>query len=92
LNLEETSQLKIYSLAPNPYEPQGKASKVATFTFNGVSKNLSVSRKEWTFTIPEGDQIEEDSSSRQLQISIDIHFEGFTPMNAFEIVDDHKIE
>lgn len=89
---DEGLRLTLLSLAPSPYEPKDKASHVATFTFNGISRNLPATRKEWTFTLPSDEEANSDRQSRTVKLTIDSHFEGFTPLNAFENGEDHVIE
>jgi hypothetical protein len=50
-----------------------------------------VAGRESTFTIPSEDA-DDDSPSRTLKLTVDSHFEGFTPLNAFENGENHRIE
>jgi hypothetical protein len=89
---DESSRVEVHSLALNPYKPIDNASKVATFTLRGSSKYPPSTTRRWTFPILEDKHANNDVPSRNLQISIDNHFEGFTPLNPFEAGEEHKIE
>ncbi|KAL9111951.1 MAG: hypothetical protein Q9187_007849, partial [Circinaria calcarea] len=83
----EEDSLVIHSLAD---DPRGKPTKVAAFTLIGGSEHLSGRGRRWTFPVPK-----EECPSRNTQsplVSIDDHFEGFTPMNSFKTSEEHKID
>lgn len=83
----DESSLIVHSLAD---DPRGKPTKVATFTFTGSSENLSGRGRRWTFPILE-DQCP-SAEGQSMRLSIDDHFEGFTPLNSFETSEEHKFE
>lgn len=85
---ESDLYIKACSLA---YDPLEKSTKVATFTIRGDPKHLC-----HTFQIPEERLPEErllDANRKlgQFKISVDDHFEGFTPLNTIE-TREHMIE
>jgi len=93
LSLEDESpRVEVHSLALSPNEPKDKAFKVATFTLKGSSKYHPSIGKRSTFPIPEEELSNNNAPSRKLIFSIDSHFEGFTPLNLFETVEEHKFE
>lgn len=71
-------------------DARGKPTKVATFTFTGSAESLSGRGRRWTFPIPE-DQCP-SAEGQSMRLSIDDHFEGFTPLNSFGSSKEHKIE
>jgi hypothetical protein len=89
--VDESSRLKVHSLAFDPYEPRATASKVATVTFRGVPRELTHDKNQWTFTIRDI-HVEDSQKPRNVQITIDSHFEGFTPLNTLHSGEAHKIE
>lgn len=86
---DDDSVIIIRSLA---YDPRDRNVKVATFTIRGTSTQLSGTSRKWDFDIPKGEYNNDDVNARDLHLSIDNHFEGFTPLNSFENSDEHKLE
>jgi hypothetical protein len=99
LGLEhEGPDLKVYSVASNPY--RNGQEKVATINFERVPSTLSggVGKDEWRFpllgSVPQvfdGDD-GENPPHRDTDVVLDTHFKGFTPLRSFQNAPDHKIE
>lgn len=75
--------IKACSLA---YDPLEKSTKVVTFTIKGDPKHLC-----HKFQIPEERLLNANRKLGQFKISVDDHFEGFTPLNTIE-TREHMIE
>jgi hypothetical protein len=86
---DKSSQVKVHSLALNPYEPRDK---VATFILEGSFKHLPSPINRWKYAIPKDEHSNNYILLRTLEIFIDSNFEGFTPLNLFESSEEHKIE
>ena len=85
----DDSSLVVHCLAD---DPRGKPTKIAAFTLAGGSTYLSGRARRWTFELPKEQQPSGKGQSDRMQISIDDHFEGFTPLNSFESSKEHKLE
>lgn len=77
------SHIKACSLA---YDPLEKSTTVATFTIRGDPKDFC-----HPFQIPEEGLPDANRKLGQFKISVDDHFEGFTPLNTIE-TREHTIE
>lgn len=77
------SHIKARSLA---YDPLEKSTKVGTFTIRGDPKNFC-----HPFQIPDEGLPDANRKLGQDKISVDDHFEGFTPLNTIESR-EHTIE
>ncbi|KAI9776530.1 MAG: hypothetical protein M1839_009511 [Geoglossum umbratile] len=86
------SRPSIKSFAPDPSRPLSLATKVATVNFEKVPDILRDKRREWVFTVPVDESIDDGMQPRQVKVIIDSHFEGFTPLNALRSVKDHKVD
>lgn len=83
------SCVQIHSLATSPYDPK---ENVATVTFSEIPPALTSERTEWKFPFMRGQGRENEFPMEKQEITIDIHFEGFTALNVSKCDEDHKIE
>lgn len=99
LGLEQEGQdLKVCSLALNPYRQEHE--KVATVSFASVPRVLSnsVGKDQWQFPLhgfdyhQVSDEDEEDTPRREAELVIDTHFKGFTPLRSFRNASDYQVE
>ncbi|KAI7970606.1 hypothetical protein EIK77_004632 [Talaromyces pinophilus] len=78
----------VLSLGLDPYVPGRNVMKVATVSFTEVPEDfLDKKRNQWSVDI-----VRENSARTKINLIVDTHFLGFTPLN--EVKDDaqHKIE
>jgi hypothetical protein len=87
----EHFELDVNSLAPDPYESGENGKRVATFTCRGISSNLPAAREQREYPLVEDKHNASSFPFRKLQVSIDTHFRGFTPLSS-STSDESKLE
>jgi hypothetical protein len=85
------SDIKVHSLADDPYY-SGK--KTATITLKDLAYVLpkTAHRNKWVFDLSDHPSGLDGGSLPTGFLTVDTHFEGFTPLNSFEDDSKHQYE
>jgi hypothetical protein len=85
------SDLKVHSLANDPYY-RGK--KTATITSQNLAGVLpeAARRDQWALDLPDQPNVADGGKHPTDGLTIDTHFEGFTPLNSFDDDKEHLYE